>query len=254
MKKVISYSLWGNDKKYTYNLIFNCLQAKHFFPGWLCRIYHDDTVDAPILKVLSSFDNVELVKFLDIPNSRGMYWRHFAASDPQVEILLVRDADAWICKRDRVAVDEWLASDKSFHLIRDNCHHRSPLMGGTWGVRNGLLKDMNHKILTYLDRHPEADNNDQVFLNAVIYPIILPNSFIHGVLNPPMEKESHAKPIPPFEHEELPNMSYQKAYDMNIFWCDMCSSKHDIFIGCQIKKLPPEHIEFVEQLIAKANI
>lgn len=249
MKNVISYSLWGNDKKYTYNMIVNCIQAKHFFPDWICRIYHDNTVDSSILKTLASLDNTELILVTDIPNSKGMYWRHYTASDPQVSIMLSRDADSWICKRDQVAINEWLASDRNFSIIRDHCHHRSPIMGGTWGVRNGLLITMKDKILSYFDAHPEADNNDQVFLNAIIYPIVINDSFIHGVLDPPMERESHAKPIPYFEHEELPNLPYRKAYQMNCSICSMCNKTHDIFIGCQLGNLPNELIEHINKML-----
>lgn len=249
MKKVISYSLWGDNKKYTYNMVFNCLQAKHFFPDWVCRIYHDNTPPANILKLLESFDNVELFLRDDIPNSRGMYWRHFAAADTSVDIMISRDADSWICKRDKVVVDEWLASNKDFHIVRDNCHHRSPCMGGTWGTRNGFLRDMDGRIHNFFAENPNADNNDQVFLNAKVYPIALPRSFIHGVLNPPMEKEAHAKPIPEYEWEELPNLPYKKAYLMNEMYCDMCGKAHDVFIGCQIVKLPEECIEFIEKLL-----
>ncbi len=249
MKKVISYSLWGSHPKYTYNMVFNCIQAKHFFPDWTCRIYHDNTSPPEILKLLESFDNVELFLRDDIPNSRGMYWRHFAAADASVDIMISRDADSWVCKRDKVVVDEWLASNKDFHIVRDNCHHRSPIMGGMWGVRNGLLRDMDKKIHKFFADNPSADNNDQVFLNAMVYPLVVSGSFVHGVLSPPMEREPHAKPIPQYEDEELPGLPYKKAYALNPMHCSMCGKTHDVFIGCQITQFPEECLQLIARLL-----
>jgi hypothetical protein len=45
MKKIISYSLWGDLPLYTVGAISNAKQAKEIYPGWICRFYiHEPTV------------------------------------------------------------------------------------------------------------------------------------------------------------------------------------------------------------------
>ena len=39
MKKVISFSLWGDDPKYTIGAIRNAELAKTVYPGWVPRFY-----------------------------------------------------------------------------------------------------------------------------------------------------------------------------------------------------------------------
>ena len=38
-KRVISFALYGSDRKYTYGAIKNVELAKLYYPGWICRFY-----------------------------------------------------------------------------------------------------------------------------------------------------------------------------------------------------------------------
>jgi len=44
MKKVISFSLWGNIKLYTIGTVKNAILAKKIFPDWIVYVYYDNTV------------------------------------------------------------------------------------------------------------------------------------------------------------------------------------------------------------------
>ena len=50
-------------------------------------------------------------------------WRFETIDDPDVEINMSRDTDTRILLREKLAVDEWLASGKTFHIMRDHPHH-----------------------------------------------------------------------------------------------------------------------------------
>ena len=49
MKKVISFSLWGTNKKYTIGAIENAKLALEYYPGWICRYYIASSVPKEII-------------------------------------------------------------------------------------------------------------------------------------------------------------------------------------------------------------
>ena len=55
--------------------------------------------------------------------------------DPQVDIFLSRDLDSAITSREVGAVEEWLKSEKTLHVMRDHPLHSEPMLGGLWGAR-----------------------------------------------------------------------------------------------------------------------
>jgi len=73
-------------------------------------------------------------------------WRFEAIDYTNVEIMLSRDTDSRFLLREKLAVDEWLNSDKIFHIMRDHPYHTELIMGGMFGVKkNNIIK--NWKIL-----------------------------------------------------------------------------------------------------------
>ena len=133
-----------------------------------------------MVSLLQEFDNVEIVHMgTDASGGagRGMFWRFGAAGDPEVDNLIVRDCDSRLWFRERAAVDEWMNSDKRFHIIRDHRGHGTAILGGLWGVRNGLLSNMNELLSSY--RIGDYWQSDQKFLRKVVYPIVKKEAFVH---------------------------------------------------------------------------
>ena len=94
--------------------------------------------------------------------------------------MISRDTDSRLSVREHAAVQEWLSSDKDFHIIRDHPYHATEILGGMWGVRNGLLKGIKASIDNY-DKG-EFDDKwqvDQNFLRDVIFPTVQDKSFVH---------------------------------------------------------------------------
>lgn len=174
MTKIISYSLWGNDTRYTLGAIRNAELAKEIYPDWDVHIYISDHVEEDIKSKLSDLQ-CTLIKFEEKGDWTGMFWRFFAA-DSQ-DIMISRDADSRLSYREKAAVDEWLASDKDFHIMRDHPYHAIPILGGMWGARNGILKGIKDVIHDYSKgNHWQVD---QEFLKDVIYPLIKDCSYVH---------------------------------------------------------------------------
>ena len=62
-------------------------------------------------------------------------WRFFPTLDPQVDFFLSRDLDSAVTLREVEAVEEWLQSEKTLHVMRDHPFHSEPMLGGLWGAR-----------------------------------------------------------------------------------------------------------------------
>tara|TARA_R110000782_G_scaffold102791_5_gene190194 strand:+ start:26536 stop:27213 length:678 start_codon:yes stop_codon:yes gene_type:complete len=175
--KVIAFSLWGDDPKYTLGAIQNASLAKIVYPGWTCRYYVGQSTPEHIIDLLKEFDNVEIVMMVADGDWTGMFWRFEAASDPNIDVLLVRDCDSRLWFREKAAVDEWLASDKVFHIMRDHEFHTAAIMGGMWGVKGDFLRNMSHWVSTY--KGGNYWQTDQQFLKIVVYPLIKEKAYTH---------------------------------------------------------------------------
>jgi hypothetical protein len=172
MTKVISFSLWGNDPRYTQGMVRNAELAKEVYPDWTVTLYAHQDVNQDILQVLENLD--VQIRLMTTQNWKASMWRFYQADGPNT--VIVRDADSRISYREKFAVDEWLASDKDFHIIRDHPYHAVPIMAGMWGARNGILKGITDQIERY-----EVDKFgvDQDFLKDVVFPKVVKESFVH---------------------------------------------------------------------------
>jgi len=176
MKKIISYSLWGNENKYLIGAIKNAELCKKIYPDWICRFYTDESVKNYIVDELINLNSEIIIKKYS-HEFEPYLWRFLAISDKDVEIMLSRDCDSRLNLREKIAVDEWLNSDKNFHIIRDHPHHNYLIMAGMWGVKNNILCNMNELINNWININ--IKQNDQLFLANIIYPRICNDVFIH---------------------------------------------------------------------------
>lgn len=180
--RVIAFSLWGGDPRYTVGAVKNALLARRYFPEWRCRFYIDATVPPGIVARLQAMTNVDLVVRAERADFRATLWRFAAAADPAVEVAIFRDTDSRLGPRERAAVDAWLAAGKAFHLMRDHAAHAVPMMAGMWGVRGGALADFDALRAAFLEGFPAAAatfDSDQRFLAEVVFPRAARDATIH---------------------------------------------------------------------------
>jgi len=137
MKKVITFSLWGNNPTYTIGAIRNAEIAKEMYPDFECWYYiHKETVPQKIIDTLSKLDNTKIIlKIGDLSKCKPMMWRFEAIDEPDVEIMMSRDTDTRILLREKLAVDKWLKSYKLFHIMRDHPYHDNIILGGMFGTK-----------------------------------------------------------------------------------------------------------------------
>ena len=201
MKKVISFSLWGNNYRYLGGALQNVELAKYFYPDWVCRFYIGQSTRKDFVEKLRSFDNVEVVEMPEEGNWTGMLWRFYAASDPDVSVMMSRDCDSRIHRREVEAVKEWLNSDKDFHIMRDHPYHTVPILGGMWGCRNGILRNVNFSQTIEKWNQFHRKGIDQDFLGQVIYPFVKDKSLEHSEFNLKFGQEIRPFPTKRIDYE-----------------------------------------------------
>ena len=183
MKKVISYSLWGDNPKYTVGAIKNCELAEKIYPDWVCRFYIGKSTPKDVINKIIDFKNTEVQIMNDPGNWSGMFWRFYAAVDPEVEIMLSRDTDSRLSERERLAVDEWISSDKGFHIMRDHPYHQIEICGGMWGMKKNCITNSlsGTTFFDLLSNYQKGDfwQTDQNFLKEKVYHLIKDNSMVH---------------------------------------------------------------------------
>jgi len=137
MVKVISFCLWGDNPKYNIGAIKNVDLAKLFYPDFQCWIYiHSPSVPRHTIDELQKRDNIKIFyKIGNLNTCKPMMWRFEPIIDKNVEVMISRDTDTRILLREKLAVDEWLKSDKILHIMRDHPHHNDLILGGMWGIK-----------------------------------------------------------------------------------------------------------------------
>jgi len=140
--KIISFSLWGSNPKYTVGALKNAKLAKEIYPDWVCRFYCANDVPNPIIFQLEEMDNVELIFKGDVGDWTSMFWRFEPAGEEDVEVMISRDTDSRLNAREKEAVDQWLSSDSGFHIMRDHPWHGYPVLGGMWGAKKGTVPNI----------------------------------------------------------------------------------------------------------------
>jgi hypothetical protein len=216
--KYISYSVWGDNKVYTYGIIENVLDAKKFYEGWIVRVHYNDTVPQNIVDWLKTQDNVDLVHHPGTKKkASNTLWR-FEDLFIKDAVTMIRDADSRITERELTLVDDWLRSDKDFHIVRDHRHHTCPIIAGAFGVRNNCLEyigiptgtnnvnepplqfvpglELMQSFLKNLPEHRDEYIVDQIFLAQYVYKYVANKSMVHCSHN---AYEPFAKRLHPVE-------------------------------------------------------
>jgi len=194
--KLISFSLWGSNPKYTVGAIKNAQLAREIYPGWICRFYCANDVPNQIIFQLEEMDNVQLI-FMEKPGDwTSMFWRFEPAGEEDIEVVISRDTDSRLNDREKQAVDEWLLSDFGFHIMRDHPWHGYPVLGGMWGAKKGTIPNIK-KLMTNFDQTDRYGTDYSFF--AQISESIRGNVMVHDEFfenNQQLIKYQGCKPIP----------------------------------------------------------
>jgi hypothetical protein len=167
----VSFSLWGNQPIYTVGAIRNSELIKTIYPGWKMVLYYNNSVPEDTITDLTKND----VMLIDMTDSDmyGMFWRFLAVDIDDAEYVSFRDCDSRLSFREKLAVDEWIISEKSLHIMRDHPAHRVPygnnglgILGGMWGIKSDRI-NMKKTINEYPHYTKHIYGQDQNFLTFI---------------------------------------------------------------------------------------
>jgi tetratricopeptide (TPR) repeat protein/GR25 family glycosyltransferase involved in LPS biosynthesis len=166
---VIAFSLWGGNPRYLRGLLRNLLLIPALYPGWTARVYLDRSVPEEFRTLAESL-GAQLCLQPDAASLRErLCWRFQVANDVSVGRFLVRDTDSVVNQREARAVQQWIDSDRWFHVMRDWWTHTDLVLAGMWGGVAGVLPDLTELLQTYTPAARETANVDQWFLRDCVW-------------------------------------------------------------------------------------
>jgi hypothetical protein len=177
-KNIISFSLFGDTQRYTDHLGSVIDSYNQLLPDWKCRVYVAKDVQKKHIDLLID-KGCEIV----IMNGIGVdctytIWRFLAIGDKKADAVIIRDLDSHASEREKRMLDEWLSSEKQFHIIRDHVNHNSRILAGTWGAKKNNIDIIKKSKNMLLENYYGVD---QVFLESLIYPLIKNNMMVHDI-------------------------------------------------------------------------
>jgi len=180
-RNIISFSLFGDNPKYTFNAIINAKFAKSIYPYWRCRFYCDDLVPLEIINRLEELDaEIILQKSIKEDKPQMLLWRFLVMSDISIDRYLVRDCDSVINIKESLAVDDWIKSGKRFHIMRDFYTHTDLILAGMFGGTTDIFPDIKSMIAKFQDiKNPKVSHQDQLFLRVFVWQTIKEDALIH---------------------------------------------------------------------------
>jgi hypothetical protein len=172
----ISFSLYGNNPKYTIGAIENAKFIDANLNDWSAIFYCAQDVGENIIDGLLACGATVLRQSADWhPN--GMFWRFQATWDLDYQFLIFRDTDSRISNREMSALVEWQQSGKLVHIMRDHPYHRTKILGGMWGIRSEAKAILPGSETMKL--FGEGHGQDQFYLANYVYPRVRNETYVH---------------------------------------------------------------------------
>src|SRR5262245_58221836 len=94
MRRIISFSLYGDSPLYVKGMLNNIRLAPYIYPGWDVVIYADPKADAALHTLEPWKAPAQVIQRPSPAGHEGMFWRFEAAYLPGVERAIFRDADS----------------------------------------------------------------------------------------------------------------------------------------------------------------
>lgn len=170
MVNVFSFCIYGNQLKYTEGLIRNLQQIQTYYPQFETWITVGSDTPKDYIEKYKSFPNTKLIISSET-GGRLMAYRFFPIDDPQVDLMIIRDADSRFTRRDNWCIYKFLESSYSIFTIRDHMWHEKEMMGGQWGMRkiSGLNLQEKYNEFKQTYKSLDAYSSDQDFIREYIY-------------------------------------------------------------------------------------
>ena len=187
--KVVSFCLFGDIPKYTRGMLENLKIIQELLPDFLVYIHVGSGVPSAVLEACAAFPNARLVHSTD---QNWILPAHRICYPVDADVVFARDADSRVNARDVCVMKEFIASDKTFHIVRDNTWHKSKIMAGLCGRKREV------QLAETLTEWVAINTNfsygtDEVFL-AAVYAKVVTNALIQSNIVGYLKED--VKPMP----------------------------------------------------------
>jgi hypothetical protein len=175
--KVISLSLFGTKKKYTLGSLNFVASAKKYLPEWKIVFFLGRSVSETHLRRLELL-GVTVIRVEESEDLSASSWRFRIRLLGNPSWIIFRDADSVVTRREARAVEQWVNSERTAHIIRDHPFHSAPILAGLWGIR----PTATDWFMKEVEKYPFSDTygSDQDFLAKIVYPKIVDSCLVHA--------------------------------------------------------------------------
>lgn len=160
--KLISFSVWGNDPMYKLGMLENLKLKEYYYPEWEVIVYVAKNISGE--RWVQGCRNMG-ARIAIMPEEEQSWkmslWRYLPCFD-NWEAVIIRDADSRFTLREKAAVDEWLQSNKTIHVMRDHPFHNEKIMGGMCGFK------MNSLDQTIFNEHFANGQNERLIAERML--------------------------------------------------------------------------------------
>ena len=177
-RRIFSYCVFGNEKKYCLGMVKNLEQIKVLFPGYNVWIYLGNDVPQEYIDIYKSFENVTLL-FHDFTGRRITAYRYLVL-DKEYDSIIVRDSDSRFGERDIWCISNFMKSKYRISTIRDHPWQGRPLMAGQTMFKYISFPNITeqNKLFSSSLKDKDRYQNDQDFIEQVIF-----NKFKHETIS-----------------------------------------------------------------------
>jgi hypothetical protein len=177
-RNIISFSLFGQTGRYLRGAVRNALLAHDLYPSWTCRFYLDESVPKDVTELLRELRAQIVV--MPRPGSpfEGLAWRFQVWDDQDVDFCMIRDCDSVLSVFEAAAVNEWLRSERWFHVMRAWYTHTDLILAGLWGGATGMLNNLHAGYVQSLTCY-ETKVADQEYLRKHAWPVVKHHVLTH---------------------------------------------------------------------------
>jgi hypothetical protein len=180
LKKILSFSLYGNTDEYLDKFILNTPLYKKYFFDYSIYLFVEEILYDKVIKHCN-FYSIIVEKKHKCGQSDGMLWRYEPILKGIGDLCLVRDVDYKPTHEELELIDNFINSSYEFQIMRMHYDHRMPIMGGLFAIKSNLYKVFNNAYLKWSKNLNFANlkyNDDQLFLAKYIYHKVVSKSLI----------------------------------------------------------------------------
>lgn len=149
----------------------------------LCQIYcqfdHVDFCSVPLL-IERIGNNTTPVDPASLQRLHPRMFRYLVLFDPNADVFISRNVDSLIWRKEVDAVEEWLRSNYTFHVMRDHTNHQSAILAGMWGAKIWQRRDLIEGLMRALivSGQQQIEFQDQLSLADIVRPIAIYDALV----------------------------------------------------------------------------